>query len=61
MIRMKTSPEQRLIGCEVADFCPGLAQTEAYALAVMGGSSLVAPIGGVAGVPERQPCQVVQR
>ena len=58
---MKTSSDQRFIGCGVAVFCPGLAQTEANAFAVMGGSSLVAPIGGVAGVPGRQPRQEVQR
>lgn len=45
----------------MADFCPDLAQTEAIALAVMGGSSQVAPIGAVAGVPMPQPRQAVPR
>jgi hypothetical protein len=58
---MKTSSDQRFIGCGLADFCPDLAQTEAIALAVMGGSSLVAPIGCVAEMPAPQAQQAVQR
>ena len=58
---MKTSSDQRFIGCGLADFCPDLAQTEAIALAVMGGSSRVDSNAVVAEMPAPQAQQAVQR
>lgn len=58
---MKTSSDQRLRDCGLADFCPNLAQTESIALAVIGGSSRVDWSAVVAEIDAPQAWQAVPR